>query len=384
MRRPARSGYSPCAKRGAAALMLAFCLLAGAAVRAQPALPAATPAAPARPDTDRLGFIAPDSLPSPVALHVLSDTVSFGGLLPVAWDLPPGVDVVPGGLPTPAGDQLAATPAARRPWWKGGGSPSGADAGTAAALDALPPAAGRRLVSHYRVYRTDPFRLEWAGGVSDVVAVQGRVTDPDSLASVRDPRAWGWFTPALGILLAALALVAAAFWWWWRRRRRAAEPADWPLPEPAWIGAALALKGLLDERRLERGEPKAFLDGLAAVTRGFAAAHYGVPAAELTGGELVSACGARGYETAQPAALARLIDAADLRRYDPEAPPAGWCREQASELVARMAAAKVQPRQTPVEAGRLLAAAKAWAAVEASLPPSAAAVGATGYREGGR
>jgi hypothetical protein len=361
-----------------------ICLLAGAALRAQPIQPASTPAAPARPETDRLGFVAPDSLPSPTALHVLADTVSFGGLLPVVWDLPPGVEDVPGGLPVPAGDQLTAVPAARRPWWKGGGTEADVDARAAAALEALPPAAGGRVVSHYRVYRTDPFRLEWAGGVSAVVSVKGRVADPDSLAAIRDPRAWGWFTPALGILLAALALVVAAGWWLWRRRRRGAEPSDWPLPEPAWIGAALALKGLLEERRLERGDPKAFLDGLAAVARGFAAAHYGVPAVELTGDELVSACAARGYETAPAAALARLIDAADLRRYDPEPPVPGWCQAQAVELVARVTAAKVQPRQTPVEAGRLLAAAKAWASVEALVPPFTAAAGAPGSREGGR
>jgi hypothetical protein len=384
MSHPAGSAVGPCPLRRAAALVFVSCLLAGFAVRAQPPLSSVVPAAPARPDTARLGFVGPDSLPAPVALHVLADTVAFGGLLPVVWDLPVGAAISPAGLPTPAGDQLAAVPARRRPWWKGGGLEKGAEVGIKAKLESLPPAPGQRVVSLYRVYRTDPFRLEWAGRTSAVVNVQGRVDDPRRLAAIRDPRAWAWFTTALALSLAALALTVALFWWWWRRRRRGAEPVDWRLPEPAWIGAALALQGLLEERRLERGDPKAFLDGLAAVARRFAAAHYGVPAAELTGCELVKACAARGYDTAQPVAFARLIDGADLRRYDPELPAPGWCRDQIVDLMARLSAAKVQPRQTPVEPERLLAAGRAWAAVAASLPPSAAAPGTPGYREVGR
>jgi len=384
MNQPVGSTVRPRLLRCAAALVFGCGLMAGSAVRAQPALPSAAPAASARPDTARLGFVELDSLPAPLALHVLADTVAFGGLLPLAWDLPAGAAVPPAGLPAPAGDQLAAVPVRRQPWWKGGGAEKGDEAGIKAKLESLPLATGQRVVAFYRVYRTDPFRLEWAGRTSAVVTVQGRVADPGRLAAIRDPRAWAWFTTTLALSLAALALMAALFWWWWRRRRRRAEPTDWRLPEPAWIGAALALQGLLEERLLERGDPKAFLDGLAAVARRFAAAHYGVPAAELTGGELVTACAARGYDTAQPVAFARLIDGADLRRYDPEAPAPGWCRDQIVELMARLSAARVQPRQTPVEPERLLAAGKAWATVTAFLPPSAAAPGAPGYREVGR
>lgn len=384
MKRPAGSTVRPCPPRCAAVLVLVGCLAVGSVVRAQLPVPTAASAAPARPDTARLGFVAPDSLPAPLALHVLADTVAFGGLLPVAWDLPAGAAVSPTGLPTPTGDQLAAVPARRRPWWRGGGPEKGAATGLEEKLESLPSAAGPRVVALYRVYCTDPFRLEWAGRTSAVVNVQGRVDDPARLAAIRDPRAWAWFTTTMGLWLAALALTAALFWWWWRRRRRGTEPMDWRLPEPAWIGAALALQGLLEERRLERGDPRAFLDGLAAVARRFAAAHYGVPAAELTGGELVTACAARGYDAAPPAALARLIDGADLRRYDSEPPAPAWCREQIGELMARLSTARVQPRQTPVEPDRLLAAGKAWAAVAASLPSAVARTGVPGDREVGR
>lgn len=384
MNQPVGSMFRPCVLRCAVALVFVWGLMADSAVRAQSPLPSTAPAASSRPDTARLGFVELDSLPAPLALHVLADTVAFGGLLPLAWDLPTGAAISPAGLPAPVGDQLAAVPARRRPWWKGGGLEKGAEAGFEVKLESLPLVTGQRVVALYRVYRTDPFRLEWAGQTSAVVNVQGRVDDPSRLAAIRDPRAWAWFTAALALSLAALALAAALFWWWWRRRRRGAEPMDWRLPEPAWIGAALALQGLLEERRLERGDPKAFLDGLAAIARRFAAAHYGVPAAELTGCELVKACAERGYDAAQPAAFARLIDGADLRRYDPESPAPGWCRDQIVELTARLSAAKVQPRQTPVEPERLLAAGKAWAVVAAFLPPSAAAPGAPGYREVGR
>jgi hypothetical protein len=384
MSRPTGSAVRPRPLGWAAALVLAGCLSAGSVVRAQPPLPTSASAAPARPDTACLGFAAADSLPAPLAMHVLADTVVFGGLLPVAWDLPAGAAVSPAGLPAPTGDQLAVAPARRRPWWRGGGPEKVAAGGLEEKLGSLPSAAGPRVVALYRVYRTDPFRLEWAGRTSAVVSVQGRVDDPARLAAIRDPRAWAWFTAALGLWLAALALAAALFWWWWRRRRRGTVPVDWRLPEPAWIGAALALQGLLEERRLERGDPRAFLDGLAAVARRFAAAHYGVPAAELTGGELVKACAARGYDAAPPAALARLIDGADLRRYDSEPPAPGWCREQIVELMARLSTARVQPRQTPVEPDRLLAAGKAWAAVAASLPSAAAKTGVPGDREVGR
>jgi hypothetical protein len=324
--------------------------------------------AQAVPDTGQLAFTAADSLPAPIAFHVLGDTVAFGGLLGIAWDLPPGV-VSAGSPPTVAGDQLILEPEPARPWWRfaGGGRASV----FADAARALPAAPGERLVASYRVYRTAPFRLEWQGRNSSVVLVRGRVEDPSRLAAIRDPRPVGWFTPAAAVLLAALVLLAAAAWWWWRRRRRDNSARDWSLPEPAWIGTALALRALLAERLLERGEARLFLDGLASVARRHAAGHFGVAAAEMTGRELIASCDARGYAPEQPEALARIIDAADLRRYDPAAPTAEWCRHEAVDLLAALSATRVMPRQTPVTAERMLEAGKAWTSVTADLSGTA-------------
>lgn len=352
--------------RAALAMAAAVCAAGGTASAQRPGAPPPEGAA-ALPDTARLQFTAVDSLPAPLALHALADTVSFGGLLPVAWDLAVGAPADVALLPAPPPDQLAPASASRRPWWRRSASAPGPAEDPAPALAALPPAAGPRVVAWYRVYRTDPFRLEWAGRASAPVIVRGRVDDPSRVAAIRDPRAWSWLTGSLALLLAGLLLGSLLVWWWWRRRRRGLEPVDWPLPEPAWIGAALALEALAHERRLERGEPRLFLDGMAAAARRFAAGHFGVPAAELTGRELVSACAERGHGPALATAFARLIEAADLRRYDPEPPSAPWCRQQAAELIECIGAARVQPRQTPVSAERLLAAGKAWTDAVASL-----------------
>ncbi|MBK7671345.1 MAG: hypothetical protein IPJ24_08125 [bacterium] len=348
----------------AALAVLAMVTSAGAQM---PPVPGGS--APAVPDTGRLAFAAADSLPAPTAFHVLGDTVAFGGLLGIAWDLPPGAASA-GAPPTVAGDQLILEPEPARPWWRitgGGRSKLFADA-----VAALPPSPGERVVATYRVYRTAPFRLEWLGRTSPVVLVRGRVDDPSRLAAIRDPRPVGWFTAAAAVLLALLVLLAAASWWWWRRRRRRDNSAlDWSLPEPAWIGTALALRVLLAERHLERGDTRLFLDGLAAVARRHAAGHFGVAAAEMTGRELVASCNARGYAPVQPEALARIIDAADLHRYDRAAPTAEWCRQEAVDLLTALSATRVMPRQTPVAAERLLEAGKAWTAVTADLAGAA-------------
>lgn len=359
-------------------LLAGLVVVAGSAP-AQPAgaLPPPAATVAARPDTARLALSLPDSVPWPLAMHVLGDTVSFGGRLAVAWDFPPG-SPTPASLPLPVDGQLEPEVQPRRPWWRPG---RGAAAPVPPqALASLPPASGPRQVALYRVYRTDPFRLDWEGHLSPVVAVHGRVVDAAKLAAIRDPRAVAWLTPKLALLALALLAVAAAVWWWWRRRGRGPGVADWPLPEPAWIGAAVDLTEHLAARQAERGDQRAALDGLAGIARRFAAAHYGVPATDLTGGELRGACAARGFDPAGADALARLIDDADLRRYDPDPTSAAFHRERVRDLVACMAALRVEPRQTSVAAARLQAARVAWSELvrEAALP-----VGIAGGTEGG-
>jgi hypothetical protein len=365
----ARRGWS-----GAVPAIAIAVARAAAGPDAAHAEPAARAPAAAAPDTARLAFAPAAAGPAPLALHVLADTVAFGDRFAVAWDLAAGA--APGTpLPAPADAQLVPVATPARPWWRvwGGGE---AEA-PAARLAALPPAAGPRVVAWYRVYRTDPFRLDWQGRLSPAVTVRGRVADPASLAGIRDPRALPWLNPA-ALALLPLLLALAALAWWWRRRRRPSPPADWPLAEPAWLGAAIALRSLLAEGLLERGRTREFLDRLAGQARRFAAAHYRVPAVDLTGAELAAACAARGHAPAGAEALARLLADADLRRYDPREPEAPHCREQVTRFVACVAAARVTPQYSPVAAERRLAAEQAWAEITRQWPPAGRTAGAGG------
>ncbi len=363
--------------RPALAVALVGCglLAAVTAAAATPGRFQTPPPAASVPDTAIVEFLPSGVGPSPVAINVMADTVEFGGSIAVAWDLPAGSDPAAFRAPAPKGDQLAPVPATAR-----GKGASGAKAENDAG--SLPAGAGPRVIAKYLVYTTDAFRLQWKGQPSRVITVRGRVTDPSKLAAIRDPRAWPWFTWTLGLLLLVATLLAAGGWWLWRRWRRGQAPADWPLPEPAWLAAALACRELLAAHHVERGEARPFLDGLAGIARRFAAAHYGIAAAEMTGCELVVACGDRGHEPALPAAMGRLIDGADLHRYDPEPPSPAWCREQTLDLVARIGEARVMPRLTPVAAERLLAAQQAWAEVSAEVSGAARDQGA--WNGGGR
>lgn len=367
-----------CSRRALPAIALLLAPVLAGPVAAQ--APASGPGAGgspggAAPDTARIAFTAVAAQPAPAALHVLADTVAFGGALPVAWDLAPGT-AAGAPLPVPAGGQLVAIEPAARPWWR----PWAGDdvAAPEARLESLPPAAGERVVAWYRVYLTGPFRLDWQGRATPVVSVRGRVSEAGRIAEIRDPRPLPWLTPAAFAAL-ALVLALAALLWWWRRGRRVDGHGDWPLPEPAWLSTSLALRELLAERHLERGQAREFLDRLAGEARRFAAAQYRVPATDLTGGELAAACAARGHEPTTARALARLLDAADLHRYDPEEPSPAFCRERLAEFVACVAADRVEPRYVPVAAERRLAADRAWSEVA----PGGAAPAGIAARGGG-
>lgn len=339
----------------AVALLAATVFFVGAAAAAPAAAPAAGPVAAAA-DTTRLVFAPAPSAVAPLAMHILADTVDFGARFAVAWDLPAGAPGA-GALPEPADPRLAATAAPQGPWWSRRGSAAG---DVEDRLAALPPAPGPRVVAWYRAYAVDSFRLAWQGRLTVPVVVRGRVEDPSTTAAVRDPRALPWLTARALLLLPVLALLAVAAWWW-RRRRRPVAAADWRLAEPAWMEAAPALKALLEERLVETGRTREFLDRLAGQARRFAAAHYRIPAADLTGPELAAACAGLGHLPARAAALSRLLDEADLRRYDPEAPLEATCRDRLRDYLDCLAEGRVEPRQTPVAAARRLAADQAWA-----------------------
>jgi hypothetical protein len=342
------------AARSAAAFLAGICLLgaAGAGVAqnvAQPGaglpvidpgqlpgrgaapMPGGPQPAPVKPDTAVVEFALADSLASPpLGLAALPDTVPFGGVIRLGWAFGDG-GATPA-TPVPQAAWLAPHQDAEPAWWRRW---AGRGEGRA------PAVTDSSAVALYRVYRTDPFRFEWNGVLSPVITVSGRVERLDEIADIRGPRGMARFTWLAPVLLAAVALAALLAWWLWRRRRRPEDAADWAPPPPAWPAAAAGLDALLRERLLERGDGVAFLDGLSAITRDYAAARYGVPAREMTGAELTLACRRLGYRSAHPAGFARLISDADRRRFDPEPPEASWCREQAVQFFGRLARVRV-------------------------------------------
>ena len=110
------------------------------------------------------------------------------------------------------------------------------------------------------------------------------------------------------------------------------------------------MRDLLQEGYLNRGESRAFLDGLAGVARRFVAGRYRIAAQEMTGREIITACAHLGYRSAQPGVFARLIDRVDLCRYNPEETGPGWCRDQAVLLYDQIDTVRIMPRYTEVPA----------------------------------
>jgi hypothetical protein len=129
---------------------------------------------------------------------------------------------------------------------------------------------------------------------------------------------------------------------------------------PAWIPAAIELRDLLGQGFLNRGESRPFLDGLAGIARRFVAGRYRIAAQEMTGREIVAACAGLGYESPHPGHLARMIDAFDHHRYDPEAAAPGWCRDQAVQFFEEVGRVRVLPRYCEVPAGLALEGEGAW------------------------
>ena len=338
---------------------------------------------PAQPDTAVLQLEWPAEFGAPELVTVVPDTVLFGGVAALVLDYRPGVAVPPVDslIVTEPWATLAAT--SQPGFWSrlmGRGNESGPD------LAALEPPAGARVVLPVHVYRTDPFRVAAGTAVSEVAHVHGRTAGLDETAAIRAPRVFGIALLTLVLMAVVLTLLILLFGWLWNRRKRAGSLLeDWEIPPPAWINASGELSALLAEGYLPRGNGRAFLDGLAAVARGFVADRYLIAAREMTGDEIVRACRVVGYRLELPRRFARLIDGADRRRYDPEPLPVAWCRERAVELFAAMAQVRLLPRFTSVEASRLHRAEQEWARLVEELgtgETTAAAIATVGGNTG--
>ncbi|MEN8007255.1 MAG: hypothetical protein ABFS42_09590 [Candidatus Krumholzibacteriota bacterium] len=295
---------------------------------------------------------------APARIHTVQDTVLFGELFHVVLDFPEVLEQGPD-IPLAAGGDWLAAEEARDPgFWArllGGGPPADPDVGDLPDLKE-----GTRLVTSFRVYRTNPFLVQTTDFQSPVIHVRGRVAGTDETAPIRIPRPDRWSPWALLGLVAFLVLVLLVARFLWGRRRGHGEWVDREIPAPAWLSAAIEMRDLLAQGFLNRGESRPFLDGLAGISRRFVTGRYRIAAREMTGREIMGACGDLGYQSSHPGVLARLIDTVDHHRYNPQAAPPGWCRDQAVLFFAEIGKIRVLPRYTEVPAGLVRDGEIAW------------------------
>lgn len=310
---------------------------------------------PVVPDTAIVELGLDEGSTRPVALDMAPAPVEFGGIVALVIRYRVGQ----------AAPRLAGEPAA--PWLEPVLDVTQEHLDRLeAAVAALPGAADapNTVIVPVRIYRTDPFVLTSGDVRSPVIEVRGRTTDLSETAAIRAPRVRGWNLLVIVALAISAVLLVLLVWALWRRRNAPVVIEDWQPAPPGWLAAAVRLQQLIESRGLERGAGRENLNDLASITRGFVADHFGVAAREMTGGEIVQACGARGHRLEPVRALARLIDDCDRRRYDPDPVPAAWVRTRTAELIARMQELRIEPRQTAVKAAERLEADRAWAGLQ--------------------
>ncbi len=321
-------------------------------------------AMPVVPDTVEIVVSVPDSLPQPEAVWVVQDTLAFGGLLNLVLDYAPDQIDGPDLKPVTPGEWLVAheepEPGLLAKLFS-------RETGPVVDMSGLPDATGLRVVRSFRVYRHDPLQIRWEQYLSPVLVVSGQTAGTDEIASIRQPRSLVW-TPwrliLLGLLLTALGIL---FYWLWRRRLQPEPMTHWTIPAPAWLATTVGLHGLMNENFVARGDTAQFLDRLAFLARDFVANRYRIAAREMTGQEIIRACSDLGHDPSHPAGFARLIDLADRERYNPSAPDAAFCREQAVQLFGRVGRVRLERYYVAVAPDRQLAAEKAWATLVADL-----------------
>lgn len=305
-------------------------------------------------DTLQASVVVPEGYQPPSAVTVAPDSIVFGGMAYALLEWRPGSN-----LPAPEEVSFSVE-------WLAAADPKNSTPVQVAWLSGVEDL---RLAVPFRVYQTAPFRLMVGSESSDVIQVRRRTAGTDRLAPIRPPRSWGGGWTSLVLTALIMTLVVLAVWWLIQRRRQGPPDAwtDWDVLTPAWVGAAVELRALLGGDFLARGDGRKFLDGLAAVTRRFVGDNYRIPALEMTGQEIVTACVGLGYEPGQPCQFAQIIDQADRVRYDRCQPDTAFCLAQAGLLCKLMSTARVMPRQTVVPPERLLQAERAWAAIASEL-----------------
>ena len=319
--------------------------------------------------------------PAPAVIHTVQDTVLFGDVFHLILDFSGPTAELPGARLVAGEDWLLPVPA-KKPGLLGrilglGGDPL-------PEMSDLPAAEQRiRLVQSFRVYRTNPFRIQVGSFMSPVIQVRGRVAGTDEIAGIRTPRPGGWSPLVVLGLLVFFFLILLLGWLLWDRGNRTGELKDRDLPPPAWLATSIELRDLLAEGSLSRGDSRAFLDGLAGITRRFVAGRYRIAAQEMTGPEIVTACVDLGHRSMQPGIFARMIDAVDHRRYNPEASAAAWCREQAILLYDQMAMVRIGLRFSEVPADLRREGETAWVDLKRELSSGPSRLADTGALSSG-
>jgi hypothetical protein len=308
----------------------------------------AQPGAPAPPDTAIARFSWPGQ--PPTALTVWPDEALFGQEILVV------LDHADGARPTPV-DSLRVDV----PWLEPVGLTD--DPGELP----LPPPEGPRQLARFRIYREGPWRAAWGDGpAGPTLAVSGRVDDPGAIEPVRDPRAIGgiprWLLVAVAILL--LAAAVAVLLWRWRRRRRRPPVAHRQLAPPAWLEAAIALRGLEQQALLDRDH----LDALAAIVRRYVHGRFFIAAEEMTAAEIRAAAGASGWRSDQVHGFADLLADCDDARYAPDLIGSVRLRECLQQALDLIDAVRIEPIWTPVAPGELAEAHAAWAFLRERYP----------------
>ena len=330
-----------------------------------PPLGAPAVPAPAVIDTAVAVFEVPPEYPHAVTAHTVQDTVGFGDLFYLVLDFLPPTE---GGLelsPADGADWLAPVPQKKAGLVR---RLLGKNARPLPDLSGLPDIDQQvRVVRSFRVYRTNPFRLQVGSYLSPVIHVLGRIEATDQTAAIRAPRSVGWSLLMALVLLAILALILLYARWLWRRSSRRQELTDRPLPAPAWLSAAIELRDLLQGGLLARGDNRAFLDGLAGIIRRYVAGRYRIAAQDMTGREIMAAITKLGHRSAQPGVFARMIEALDRHRYDPEGCEVAWSREQAVLFFDQLAEVRIMPRFTEVPGQLQREGDLAWSGLEREL-----------------
>lgn len=335
-------------------------------------MPGAEPA-PVVPDTATVELNLAEGSSWPAALDFAPAPVEFGGIVAMVLRYPVGQEA-PDVAGEPPADWMEYVPEVSQEHL------DRLEAAVAERPDT--PGGSNTVIVPVRIYRTDPFVLTAGDVRSPVIGVRGRTTDLSESAAIRPPRVRGWNLLVIAALAVSIVLLALLVWALWRRRNAPVVIEDWQPARPGWLAAAVRLQALLEGRGLERGAGRETLNELAAITRGFVADRFGVAAREMTGGEIVEACRARGHRLEPVRALARLIDQCDRRRYDPDPIPATWVRSRTAELISRMRELRIEPRQTEVPAAERLEADRAWTGLQEyakqEAPAAAAPAGEAG------